>query len=156
MNDSMMAFSYMKSLRKYEYAINSCKGIFGVIRREYRRWMWHKACIRYNISIGPNMIGPGFRIPHVIGGGLIINCKSMGSNCGANTNVLVGNKDAVDAKPTIGDNVKLSTGCMIIGEISIGNNVIVAPNAVVTKSVPSNCIVAGVPAKIIKYLDPND
>ena len=36
------------------------------------------------------------------------------------------------------------------GGIAIGNNVIVAPNAVVVKDVPDNCVVAGVPAKIIK------
>lgn len=37
------------------------------------------------------------------------------------------------------------------GGIHIGNNVTVAPNAVVTHDVPDNCIVAGVPTKIIKY-----
>ena len=37
------------------------------------------------------------------------------------------------------------------GGISIDNNVTVAPNAVVTHDIPDNCIVAGVPAKIIKY-----
>lgn len=52
---------------------------------------------------------------------------------------------------TIGDNVKLSTGSMVIGKVTIGNNCVVAPNAVVTKSEPDNCIVGGVPAKIIKF-----
>ena len=46
--------------------------------------------------------------------------------------------------------MKLSVGCKVFGKIVIGNNVIIAPNAVVVKSVPDNCIIAGIPAKIIK------
>lgn len=42
------------------------------------------------------------------------------------------------------------------GGIFIGNNITVAPNAVVTHDVPDNCIVAGVPAKIIKYKSINN
>lgn len=156
LTDGMMAFLYLKTLRKYEYAINCTSGLWGWIIKTYRKWKWHRACIKYNISIAPNIIGPGLWIPHVIGGGVIVNCFSMGSNCSINTNVLVGNKDSYDAKPIIGNNVFLSTGSMVIGSIKIGDNVIVAPNAVVNKDVPSNCIVGGVPAKIIKYLDSNE
>lgn len=150
LSDDMMSYLYLRALRKYEYALNCRKGILGKFIICVRKWHWHKLGVRFNISIGPNMIGPGFRLAHVVGGGIIINCHSMGSNCGANVNVLVGNKDNADAVPTIGDNVRLSTGCMVIGKITIGNNVIVAPNAVVTKDVPDNVIVGGVPARIIK------
>ena len=52
--------------------------------------------------------------------------------------------------PVIGDNVHISAGARILGPIRIGNNVIIGANAVVVKDVPDNCIVAGVPAKIIK------
>ena len=38
-----------------------------------------------------------------------------------------------------------------LGGVIIGDNVTIAPNAVVVKDVPDNCIVAGVPAKIIKF-----
>ena len=38
-----------------------------------------------------------------------------------------------------------------MGQVKVGNNVTIAPNAVVTHDVPDNCVVAGVPAKIIKY-----
>lgn len=51
--------------------------------------------------------------------------------------------------PTIGNNVVLCAGAKIIGGVTIGDNVIVASNAVVTHDVPSGCIVAGVPAKVI-------
>lgn len=35
--------------------------------------------------------------------------------------------------------------------VRVGNNVTIAPNAVVVKDVPHNSIVAGIPSKIIKY-----
>ena len=52
----------------------------------------------------------------------------------------------------IGNNVWLSDKVTVLAGVHIGNNVIVAANAVVTKDIPSNCIVAGVPGKIIKQL----
>lgn len=39
------------------------------------------------------------------------------------------------------------------GGVKIGNNVTIAPNAVVVKDVPDNAVVGGVPAKIIKFKD---
>ena len=52
----------------------------------------------------------------------------------------------------IGNNVWIGDKATILS-VHIGDNVIVAANAVVTKDVPSNCVVAGVPAKIVKKLD---
>lgn len=40
-----------------------------------------------------------------------------------------------------------------LGGVKIGNNVTIAPNAVVVKDVPDNAVVGGVPAKIIKFKD---
>ena len=54
----------------------------------------------------------------------------------------------------IGDNVWVGDKATILSGVQLGNNVIVAANAVVNKSFPSNCLIGGVPAKIIKHLDP--
>lgn len=54
--------------------------------------------------------------------------------------------------PIIGDNVWIYANAMVQGNITVGDNVIVAPNSVVTHDVPNNAIVAGVPAKIIGYV----
>jgi len=52
--------------------------------------------------------------------------------------------------PTLGNNVKLYTNCTVLGDITIGDNVIVGAGAVVVKSIPDNCVVVGNPARIIK------
>mgnify|MGYP003299301311 CR=1 FL=1 len=52
--------------------------------------------------------------------------------------------------PTIGNNVTLFVGSNVIGNVKIGNNVIVNFNSVVTHDVPDNAIIVGVPAKILR------
>jgi acetyltransferase-like isoleucine patch superfamily enzyme len=50
----------------------------------------------------------------------------------------------------IGDRCSIGTGAIILGGVKIGNEVIVGAGSVVVKDVPSNCIVAGNPARIIR------
>ena len=59
---------------------------------------------------------------------------------------------AKDAQGNVKPNVTYTAipDIAIIGDISIGDNVTIAPNAVVVKDVPSNVVVAGVPCKIVK------
>ena len=59
------------------------------------------------------------------------------------------------AKPeepiVIGDDCWIGTRCILLPGVHLGNKVIVAAGAVVTHSFPDNCIIGGIPAKIIKY-----
>ncbi len=52
----------------------------------------------------------------------------------------------------IGNNVWLGDKVAVLSGVHIGNNVIVAANAVVTKDIPDGCVVAGVPARIIRKI----
>ena len=99
----------------------------------------------------PNTVGYGLRLPH-LELGVVINCSSMGNHCTVNGGVVLGNKrpGENDRTPRVGDNVNFCVGSKAIGNVSIGDNALIAPNAVVTKDVPSNCIVAGIPAKLLK------
>ncbi len=53
-------------------------------------------------------------------------------------------------RPYLKNNVFCGPNVVVIGDIVIGNNVVIGPGAVVTKSVPDNCVVVGNPAYIIK------
>ena len=58
------------------------------------------------------------------------------------------------AKPVkIGNDVWIGGNCTILPGVTIGNNVVVAAGAVVTKDVPDNRVVGGVPAKVIKEIE---
>jgi len=58
------------------------------------------------------------------------------------------------AKPVrIGNDVWIGGNAVILPGVTIGNNCVVAAGAVVTKDVPDNSLVAGVPAKVIRQLD---
>lgn len=54
---------------------------------------------------------------------------------------------------TIGNDVWIGGNCTILPGVTIGNNVIIAAGAVVTKDIPDNCVVGGIPAKVIKELE---
>jgi acetyltransferase-like isoleucine patch superfamily enzyme len=53
----------------------------------------------------------------------------------------------------IGMGVWMAPGCIVIQGVEIGEKSVIGTGAVVTKSVPPNCLAAGVPAKVIKKLD---
>lgn len=78
----------------------------------------------------------------------ILNAESIGDNFYVNHLVTVGEVNG--KRPTIGKNVSIYTGAIVIGDIIIGDNVQIGAGAVVVKSVPDNCVVVGNPARIIK------
>ena len=114
----------------------------------YRLYLYY-LCSKNNLYLPLHKIGPGLRIVH-LGGAIRIGCKKMGENCTVNAGVIIGKIKTDDRRPIIGDNVDCSVGSKIIGKVNIGSNSIIAPNSVVIKDVPNNCIVSGVPAKIIR------
>jgi len=57
---------------------------------------------------------------------------------------------------SIGDDVWIGNGATILKGVTLGDRSIIGTRAVVTHSVPADCIVVGNPAKIVKRLDPLD
>lgn len=86
-------------------------------------------------------------------GTVIINPKTIiGKNCNIATGVTIGqeNRGARKGCPSIGDNVWIGANSVIVGKITIGNDVLIAPLTFVNFDVPSHAIVIGNPARIIK------
>ncbi len=143
-NINACVYRYLKSLRKLEYYTN----IKSPLRYWYRYYN-RRMGLKYNLAMPINAVGYGLYIPH-IEGGVILNVKKVGCYCKINSGVVCGSKNTGEEIPTIGDYVNLTVGAKVIGNITIGNYSIVAPNSVVIKDVSDYDIVSGVPAKVIK------
>lgn len=110
--------------------------------------------IRIQIPAGTK-IGAGFYIGHR--GAVVINERAIiGENCNIANGVTIGqaNRGKLKGTPTIGDNVWIGTGAVIVGNINIGSNVLIAPNAFVNVDVPPNSLVLGNPCKIVSKDNP--
>lgn len=95
------------------------------------------------------VIGPGLLILHF--GGIMINGRSvLGRDCILHHEVTIGNKIPGGGSPKIGDRVTFGAGAKILGDIVIGNDVIIGANAVVLESLPDGAVAGGIPAKILK------
>lgn len=93
-------------------------------------------------------IGGGLYIQH--GFATIITAKKIGENCRIYQQVTIGYKNGA-CPPVLEDNVSVTCGAKVLGDITMHSGSLAAAGAVVVKDVPENAIVAGVPATIIGY-----
>ena len=95
-------------------------------------------------------IGKGVRFAYG-GSGVVIHARaSIGDNCIIGPCSTVGGRSRIYNVSKIGNNVYIGGGSKILGDVTIGDNVVIGANAVVLKNVADNCIVAGIPATVIK------
>jgi serine O-acetyltransferase len=100
------------------------------------------------VGINPRTpIGPGFIIHNF--SAVNIDAERVGDNFTVNQGVSIGYDWRRSGRPTIGSNVFFGAGAKALGKLTIGDNVVIAANALVINSVPDNCTVAGVPARVI-------
>ena len=60
------------------------------------------------------------------------------------------------AKPiTIGDNVWLGSGAIVLPGVTIGENTVVGAGSVVTRDLPANVVAVGNPARVVRAIDPS-
>ena len=92
-------------------------------------------------------IGKGFVIHNF--SCIFIGAIKMGENCTVNQGVTIGNIRGSAHRPIIGNNVYFGAGSKVLGAVTVGDNVIIGANSLVITSVPDNCTVIGVPARIV-------
>jgi serine O-acetyltransferase len=96
-----------------------------------------------SLRFGPESLGPGCFILH--GWETGIDAKSIGANFNVAQHVTIGYREH-GKEPTIGDNVTILVGAIVIGDIRIGDGATVGAGAVVVHDVPDGATVVGVPA----------
>lgn len=133
--------------------------LFWLRLSQYKGWLWPFCRVTYEyvsrkaqIQIpASTKIGYGFYIGHnicmVVNGGTVI-----GNNVNLAQFVNIGTNHETPA--IIGDNVYIGPHVCIVEDVVIGNNSTIGAGAVVTKDVPENATVAGVPAKVLNYNNP--
>ena len=110
-------------------------------------------------SIGDGVVlemGAAVHAGAVIGEGVFMGSASMAAHhCVIGDYTTVSGGVNTGGGVTVGRFTLLGVGCSIRDHFTIGSNVIVGVGAAVVKDVPDNVVVAGVPAKILRELDPN-
>jgi serine O-acetyltransferase len=147
---SIPGFRYMYIWRKishtHKYSLKRL--IFKILLQRYT--------YKYGFQIpSATQIGEGFYIGHF--GTIVINANAkIGCNCNIAHGVTIGkaNRGRLKGFPTIGNKVWIGTGSVIVGNIHIGSNVLIAPNSYVNIDIPDDSIVIGNPAKIIPKENP--
>lgn len=122
------------------------------------RWIYRIISFPYKAEIHPNPnIGPGLYIGHPFC--ITINPQvKIGKNCNIHKGVTIGQENRGPRKgaPTIGDNVWIGVNAVIVGKITIGSNVLIAPNSFINQDIPSNSIAFGNPCTIKPHPNPTD
>jgi len=114
------------------------------------RFISHISRLFTGIEIHPGAkIGRRFFIDH--GAGIVIGeTTEIGDDVLMYQGVTLGGTSLEKKKrhPTLGNNVEIGAGAIVLGPIKIGNNVRIAAGSVVVKDVPDNATVVGVPGRI--------
>lgn len=104
------------------------------------------ADVPYNLTIGK-----GTRFPHCALGALFHPASVIGENCKILHGVTLGGRGGHNGLPVIGNNVWIGAHAIVLGDVKVGDNAVIGAGAVVLKDVAPNTVVAGNPAKFIKY-----
>jgi len=138
-------FRFTVLLRKYQFYRNHNRILSFILKKRLRSLR-----LKFGLWIPDEIkIGKGFYIGHI--GTIIINSKVIiGDNVNINQGVTIGQTNRGEKKgcPIIGNDVWFGTNSVVVGKITIGNNVLIAPNSYVNINVPDNSIVIGNPAII--------
>ena len=121
------------------------KGIFSL----YYKHICRQSGIQ--LSLGAE-IGEGFKFEHF--GGIVIGSIKIGKNCNIFHNVTIGYAGRWQnggGSPTIGDNVVIGAGAVVVGRITIGDSAFIGANAYVYQDIPENAVVGAMPGKILSY-----
>lgn len=155
-NEWWYIFHLLYHLRHVEYYTNHKSkyyviSVFNKFMKLYHFVRLKRLSFRLHIFIYPNTCGAGLKISHCGDFTHVAKGCVIGSNCEILPGVVFGKKNGPSVKTIVGENCSFGLGARILGNVHIGNNVTVGANSVVTKDIPDNAVVGGVPAKILRF-----
>lgn len=147
-NERWFIYRFKYELRHVEYLTNikSRGGAFLWHYFRFKRLSW-----KMKYVIMPNTCGPGLQLHHCGDFTHIRQNVKIGKNCIITVGTVFGHRHGGDEPIRVGDNCYFGIGSKILGSVKIGNNVTIGAYSVVTNDIPDNAVVAGIPAKVIKY-----
>ncbi len=138
-----------KKMPKFQYYLRKVQSSKGIMRKYYHA-MLKRSRIKVCVDIAPSVkIGGGLYFGHAYC--ITINPHAViGQNCNIHKCVTIGreNRGKRQGVPTIGNNVWIGIGAIVVGNITVGDDVMIAPNAFVNCDIPSHSIVIGNPCVI--------
>lgn len=139
------AFKFIYIHRKCSYHRKRSR-----VKYLFYRIVLYRLNLKYGFEISNQAkIGRGFKIDHR--GSIIINPNAvLGENVNVTSGVLIGqqNRGKKMGSPIIGNCVWIGANTSIVGNVKIGDNVMIAPGSFINFDVPSNSIVFGNPGVI--------
>ena len=118
----------------------------------WARLISQRAVRKTGIEIHPGAeIGENFFIDH--GNGVIIGETAVvGNNVTLYQGVTLGGtgKEKNKRHPTVGDNVMIGAGTIVLGPVTIGSNTKIGAGSVVTQDIPDNVTAVGSPVMIVR------
>ncbi len=140
--------------RKFHYFLRKCQTARNPLSKNYYKLRFLSHCRSHHLEISPSLaVGKGLFLGHPFC--ITINSDVViGENCNIHKGVTIGqeNRGARKGTPTIGNMVWIGINSTVVGKITIGDDVLIAPNAYVNCDVPSHSIVLGNPC-VIRHRD---
>lgn len=137
---------FQRLLRYSEYWCNTARTPFGHAVALWFRLRTKLLSEKFGFYISRNVCGPGLSIAHP-GPVWVHNKARIGANCRIHQGVTIG--EAKGKIPLIGDDVYIYPMAMVLGA-DVGNRVGIRAGAVVTRTVPDDVEVAGIPARVVR------
>ena len=135
------ALRYLYAYRKMQRGEDPLK-LFRLLKRILRQ--------KYGLELDSFQIGKGLYLGHPYNI-TVSEHAVIGDNCNLSKGVTIGaeNRGERIGAPTLGNRVWVGTNAVLVGKITIGDNVLIAPNTYVNEDIPANSIVIGNPAQVI-------
>ncbi len=136
--------------RRFHYLLRRQQTCGNRVFLRLLRFLYRRVCGKHGIEIPPESVsGKGLYLGHPFG--ITVNAGAvLGSNVNLHKGVTIGQENRGPRKgaPVIGSSVWIGVNAVIVGNVRIGDDVMIAPGAFVNRDVPSHSVAVGNPCRV--------